>query len=496
MRCGHPCELKCGEPCDNGLEKCMLCKEIRERATEERLKFVDKQLEVMRDQDFFELRAASANELAEAMHLIKEFYAVVGLVAKIRSAQSVDCARLRRRYLFAEQACFAPDDPVKRIIEVAGQEDAHSCAREGFSDSQLMLRRSATPPPPGVEVSDAVVLLCRVQLGRVYNCSQLGRKAKQKPPNEFDSTFDPSEDIHGIFTVTRVLPTLIIEVELSPATDLAFPLAWDRSPLPATGWRALPVPISSDVFSMLSRCLDTNGSWLGSGRDVREAGRYSKLRLVRAWRVENRRLWRRYHNEREGIKQEIQQRGLRLPNPHIRKELTDAVKDLPDPLQKDVNEARLLHGTSPEAALSLLSNGLNERFTSVAMFGFGSYFAEDAGKNDQYCTCDKSAGQAKDLHKHLYGGNRGDHPQKVFYIFLCRVVLGVFNKTDKPYKEAPGVYATKDAKELAIIQNTSPPVHHHALLAELGPTIQRYREFIQFHDARIYPEYLLAYQRC
>ena len=61
-------------------------------------------------------------------------------------------------------------------------------------------------------------------------------------------------------------------------------------------------------------------------------------------------------------------------------------------LAKEANETMLLHGTSPEKLLSLLSNGLNERFSGSnagTAFGDGIYLAEDAGKTDQYVSIDR-----------------------------------------------------------------------------------------------------------
>ena len=50
-------------------------------------------------------------------------------------------------------------------------------------------------------------------------------------------------------------------------------------------------------------------------------------------------------------------------------------------------------------------------------------------------------------------------------------------------------------RELAAVPNVTPPVHYHALLADVISVNARYREVIVFHSELIYPEYLLAYQR-
>jgi hypothetical protein len=55
-------------------------------------------------------------------------------------------------------------------------------------------------------------------------------------------------------------------------------------------------PISSerngDIWRPLSRCLHVpNPGWLGHGRDQAESGRYLRLELARAWRIENPTMW-------------------------------------------------------------------------------------------------------------------------------------------------------------------------------------------------------------
>ena len=54
-------------------------------------------------------------------------------------------------------------------------------------------------------------------------------------------------------------------------------------------------------------------------------------------------------------------------------------------LRQSVNEHYLLHGCPPDAAEGILENGFNpKRSNPGAMFGQGSYFAENPTKADQY----------------------------------------------------------------------------------------------------------------
>jgi len=106
---------------------------------------------------------------------------------------------------------------------------------------------------------------------------------------------------------------------------------------------------------------------------------------------------------------------------------------LPGQLRANVNEAFLMHGTGAHVVLEIISKGMNERFAGAAagaLFGHGSYLAEDAGKCDQYTMMDMqlNAGKASDLHKRLYSPSV-PHPGKVLYILVCRVARGYHVRT-------------------------------------------------------------------
>ena len=50
-------------------------------------------------------------------------------------------------------------------------------------------------------------------------------------------------------------------------------------------------------------------------------------------------------------------------------------------------------------------------------------------------------------------------------------------------------------RELTTVPGVSPPVHYHSLLADVLEVSARYREVVVFHSERVYPEYVMAYQR-
>jgi hypothetical protein len=225
------------------------------------------------------------------------------------------------------------------------------------------------------------------------------------------------------------------------------------------------------------------------------------------WRVENPRLWKEYASQRESVAVSLKQLQIKynLPSRRCTTDLEPKLESFCDitteSLQNAVNEVFLLHGTKPEVLLTILSNGLSDKF-SGGLFGEGIYLAETPTKNDQYTTIDdySSGSASKDvaaLHQHLYRSSA--QPGGVYYLLLCKVVMGYYDRTKDGMSSldhggslwAPGA----QAKELSKIEDTVPPIHYHALIAETGRTIQRHREFLQYHHARVYPAYVLAYQR-
>ena len=111
------------------------------------------------------------------------------------------------------------------------------------------------------------------------------------------------------------------------------------------------------------------------------------------------------------------------------------------------------------------------------------------------------------MHETLYPRGVSDFPSGsaggVFYIFVCRTCMGYPIRTIDGYKciedqanrDAINVWATRDQRELVTVPDVSPTVTYHSLVVETGAMVRRFREFLIFHEGRIYPEYLLAYHR-
>lgn len=267
------------------------------------------------------------------------------------------------------------------------------------------------------------------------------------------------------------------------------------------------------LFGVLAEFMtNTNTEHLGQGRDVgaRWRDRKYRLELAAAWRIEHHILLDLYAAGKRRVgfdmttlaePQNVQDlwgkcsRGLgKLQTRATARKLYNG------PLDASVNEQVLLHGTKPSVLLEILNNGLNERYSS-GLFGSCTYFAEDAGKNDQYVQEDtdyEKDGEICSLHKRLYPDPR-EHPGFVYYIIVCRVCLGF------PVRTQDGIVSMDDGsvvfpkhghqRELSSVAHVTPPVTYHSLIAETGEKVKRFREFILPHGEFIYPEYLLAYHR-
>jgi hypothetical protein len=172
-------------------------------------------------------------------------------------------------------------------------------------------------------------------------------------------------------------------------------------------------------------------------------------------------------------------------------------------MKAGANEAILLHGTSPDRLLALLSTGFNEHYSGTnagTAFGDGVYLAEDVGKTDQYVGADSAYDPSSDLHKRLYSRAFARHPGDVFYVLVVRAALGFPLRTQ--YMGEAATSMDNDApifpvnfRELSPVRGVTPHILHHSLIAELGKDILRYREFVLFNSNYMHIEYLIAYHR-
>ena len=315
----------------------------------------------------------------------------------------------------------------------------------------------------------------------------------------------------------------VLKYPICLSTPNQLPAYWEKTKAEASadGFELHAISKGDHEWQPLFDCLETRGDWLGKGRDVREAETYDCLRMVRAWRVENPLLFRKYRAAQGKIEKDLGRLREAKPEVHVPAlagvELDRATWHLPGStreLRRDLNETYFMHGTSPDVLLDLLAGGLNERFSTVAAFGNGNYLAEDAGKNDQYVSHDPRGGAYPELHARIYSASAPHPDEKVYYLLVCRTTMGAFVRTTT--KLTPGGVDARNlrsldnpsekifphnTRELGPIAGIKPSVLHHGLVVEREDkdahpkSNLRYREFLVFHGDYAYPEYLIAYQR-
>ena len=146
---------------------------------------------------------------------------------------------------------------------------------------------------------------------------------------------------------------------------------------------------------------------------------------------------------------------------HVRTDrLPGLAKD--KPLDHDINEVFLLHGTRSSNVIPMLCNGPTNAFSTAGRFGAAAYFSEDPSKSDQYCKIevndiDKGPdGFLKKMlgirpHQYEDAANSGAVPSRkdVFYMFIVRVALGCVARItaeefDKNQAGRPGTPANNE----------------------------------------------------
>ena len=259
------------------------------------------------------------------------------------------------------------------------------------------------------------------------------------------------------------------------------------------------------VWQALAEMLQTDSRKLKrKGKDPAHRG-HSRLQLRAAWRIDNPNARQGYEGAFTKTVSECNQIVSQDKWPeHGNAALTVATRNvasgliarLPTPPRDTVSEAIMLQGIKPEVILSCVNTGLNPNLSGSGAgtaFGEGVYLAEDAGKADQYVEgehADDKFNAHPELHAHLYGRSQRHPCCPVYYLLVCRVVLGCSIRTQVHGKDATSMDTGErlfpiNFRELATVPGVSPTVFHHSLVAELGRSIDRYREFVVYHREQV-----------
>lgn len=185
-------------------------------------------------------------------------------------------------------------------------------------------------------------------------------------------------------------------------------------------------------------------------------------------------LWNAYLAAKDLVindRNELEQVGVDISRV-VMTRLDEVSAHLPGRLDSRAGEVRLLHGTNPNHVLPSLRRGLTNRAAvRGCAFGSGIYLSEDPEKCDQYTAPVGDDAFMRDF-RSLEPGQQRDLAGR-------------------------DVFRSQKRIDLAQISGTraANPVHYHSLIVEKGKALRRFREFISFHEQRVYVEYVLAYQR-
>merc|ERR1719313_598192 len=135
-------------------------------------------------------------------------------------------------------------------------------------------------------------------------------------------------------------------------------------------------------------------------------------------------------------------------------------------LDSNVNEFYLWHGTTPEGAIGISTDGFKLAYAGShagTYFGRGCYFAECSSKSDEYARAGDS----------IFAG--------VFALLLCRVTCGSLFRTTVP--------------DHASIDKALASGDYDSVLGDREASVGTYREFVVYDEDLVYPEYVLLYER-
>jgi len=191
-------------------------------------------------------------------------------------------------------------------------------------------------------------------------------------------------------------------------------------------------------------------------------------RVRRVIRVEDSEMWYRYHQKRSVIKATRTSNEIALRfDPAVKTdEIADKHPEVFDPLDNELNEVYLWHGTNVRTALSIAQDDFKVDLAGSnvgTMYGRGAYLAESSTKADEYAS-DEPGG--------YYDG--------VFAILLCRTVMGKFFLTTERDESAGDKVATGE---------------FDSTLGDRVKSVGTFREFVVYDGDQLYPEYVVLYTR-
>eukprot|EP00929_Paragymnodinium_shiwhaense_P102464 TRINITY_DN65661_c0_g1_i1.p1 TRINITY_DN65661_c0_g1~~TRINITY_DN65661_c0_g1_i1.p1 ORF type:complete len:463 (+),score=108.69 TRINITY_DN65661_c0_g1_i1:137-1525(+) len=216
------------------------------------------------------------------------------------------------------------------------------------------------------------------------------------------------------------------------------------------------------TLALFQRLLDKTfrDKWTRDRKGAKVPAGYEVIQVLE---VQNDALWIDYMVRRDEIRREL------CAMPDFKPEAVataNAVDALPGPpLEPEIGEAWLFHGTSPIAVEKITADNFSMSFAGTSagtLYGRGLYFAENCSKADEYATKDNV-----DVHS----------------MILCRVTMG------NPYVTAAVQPDPRECEELVLTGQ------FHSIIGDRLKCRGTYREFILFDESQVYANFIVQYKR-
>jgi len=227
-------------------------------------------------------------------------------------------------------------------------------------------------------------------------------------------------------------------------------------------------------------------------RDRRGAPIPDRFVVKDVHRVLNDQVWREYCDTREKIRSKLNGEKPSLPDgSHTVNVLQKGGLGALPPLDSEVNEHWLFHGTTAEAATGIAENDFRLDLSGSnagTLYGKGIYLAENATKSDEYGEGPKgpaSTGEEAEMGYEAPRPPPGPPPPLVrtSYILVCRSALGRVNYNDE---QRP------DPDKLV---KSCTDGHFQSVLGDRLKLNKTFREIIVYNDDHVYPEFIVKYER-
>lgn len=249
-------------------------------------------------------------------------------------------------------------------------------------------------------------------------------------------------------------------------------------------------PMGRDVVSAMQSLFDATYRKVYT-RDRRGSPIPDRFVIKEVHRVLNCQVWREYCSRREDIRPKCTGKAVTLPGGsqtvnHLKQNSSQALP----PLDEEVNEHWLFHGTTKEAADGIAKNDFRLDLSGSnagTLYGRGIYLAENVTKSDEYGEGPKGpSGGEEEMGFEVPIPPPGPPPPliRTSYILVCRSLLGRVNYNDEQ-RPSPD----------KLQKSCTVTAEFDSVLGDRLKLNRTFREIVVYNDDHVYPEYIVTYER-